>query len=590
MNRRLRSRSLWSGAALLVSALVLSVLPATAALAGGWAKSSSFTVAISPVQATVGQPTTFTLTLTNATTSSNSMGSAQVVVPAGFTNVTMGTTTSPSGWVYSMATCSTDSPTGCGTPGSTLVQVNTPDDRGAKKVAAGRTLTFSITATPAASGRWTWAVAAKNSDAWSEGQRFSQSGTNPQVTVRPGPPAHLSVTGPTGNVGAGAAFNATATVTDTYGNLVDPVTVNGQVDVAGGSQRSASTVDGKVTLALDAPTRPGVYTYTVTVASTSLTQPTSFTVVPGPPTHLTIDAVSDPLHPGTLSFLSTGKPFDVQVTARDAYDNASPYAGAVTLTATGHAGDPTVGVLSTLSQQQLDPATTLSEVTYSGVGLGVTLIASAAGLGPDATTSVDVNAFVTQVAGTPGVAIDPALLNVPGRATADLGKGANGTVSLLVSACGTDPTPCSAGTQVQLSGSFKDSSGNPLYGFGTPSSPLMPAEILWQCPASACPHPDLSEEPRFATYNYWGNDEGREEFNSYPVYVSLHTPTGDLPFAQAPACVPSWNRWTTGRILTSQAQAAGFCIDVNAITRAGNSFTGALSMPLLFVEDPRLRP
>ena len=590
MNRRLRSRSLWSGAALLVSALVLSVLPATAALAGGWAKSSSFTVAISPVQATVGQPTTFTLTLTNATTSSNSMGSAQVVVPAGFTNVTMGTTTSPSGWVYSMATCSTDSPTGCGTPGSTLVQVNTPDDRGAKKVAAGRTLTFSITATPAASGRWTWAAAAKNSDAWSEGQRFSQSGTNPQVTVRPGPPAHLSVTGPTGNVGAGAAFNATATVTDTYGNLVDPVTVNGQVDVAGGSQRSASTVDGKVTLALDAPTRPGVYTYTVTVASTSLTQPTSFTVVPGPPTHLTIDAVSDPLHPGTLSFLSTGKPFDVQVTARDAYDNASPYAGAVTLTATGHAGDPTVGVLSTLSQQQLDPATTLSEVTYSGVGLGVTLIASAAGLGPDATTSVDVNAFVTQVAGTPGVAIDPALLNVPGRATADLGKGANGTVSLLVSACGTDPTPCSAGTQVQLSGSFKDSSGNPLYGFGTPSSPLMPAEILWQCPASACPHPDLSEEPRFATYNYWGNDEGREEFNSYPVYVSLHTPTGDLPFAQAPACVPSWNRWTTGRILTSQAQAAGFCIDVNAITRAGNSFTGALSMPLLFVEDPRLRP
>lgn len=590
MNRRLRSRSLWSGAALLVSALVLSVLPATAALAGGWAKSSSFTVAISPVQATVGQPTTFTLTLTNATTSSNSMGSAQVVVPAGFTNVTMGTTTSPSGWVYSMATCSTDSPTGCGTPGSTLVQVNTPDDRGAKKVAAGRTLTFSITATPAASGRWTWAVAAKNSDAWSEGQRFSQSGTNPQVTVRPGPPAHLSVTGPTGNVGAGAAFNATATVTDTYGNLVDPVTVNGQVDVAGGSQRSASTVDGKVTLALDAPTRPGVYTYTVTVASTSLTQPTSFTVVPGPPTHLTIDAVSDPLHPGTLSFLSTGKPFDVQVTARDAYDNASPYAGAVTLTATGHAGDPTVGVLSTLSQQQLDPATTLSEVTYSGVGLGVTLIASAAGLGPDATTSVDVNAFVTQVAGTPGVAIDPALLNVPGRATADLGKGANGTVSLLVSACGTDPTPCSAGTQVQLSGSFKDSSGNPLYGFGTPSSPLMPAEILWQCPASACPHPDLSEEPRFATYNYWGNDEGREEFNSYPVYVSLHTPTGDLPFAQAPACVPSWNRWTTGRILTSQAQAAGFCIDVNAITRAGHSFTGALSMPLLFVEDPRLRP
>lgn len=590
MKRRLRSRSLWSGAALLVSALLVSVLPAPAALAWGSAKSSSFTVAISPVQATVGQPTTFTLTLTNATTSSNSMGSAQVVVPAGFTDVTLGTTTSPSGWAYSLATCSTDSPTGCGTPGSTLVEVSTPDERGAKKVAPGRTLSLSITATPTASGRWTWAAAVKNSDDWSEGQRFSQSGTNPQVTVKPGPPAHLSVTGPTGDVGAGAAFNVTATVTDAYGNLVDPVTVNGQVDVAGGSQVSASTVDGQATLALDAPTRPGVYTVTVTVTGTGLSQSSSFTVVPGPPTHLTIDSVSDPMHSGTLSLLASGKPFDVQVTARDAYDNASAYAGAVTLTATGHPGDPSVGVLATLSQQQLDPATTLSEVTYSGVGLGVTLIASAPGLGPDATTSVDVNAFVTQASGTPGVPIDPSLLTVPGRATADLGNGANGTVSLLVSACGTDPTPCSAGTQVQLSGSFKDASGHPLYGFGTPSSPLKPARIDWQCSAIACPHPDLREEPRFAKYNYWGNDEGREEFSSYPVYVSLHTPAGDLPFAEAPACVPSWNRWTTGRILTSQAQAAGFCIDVNAITRAGNSFTGTLSMPLLFVEDPRLRP
>ena len=35
---------------------------------------------------------------------------------------------------------------------------------------------------------------------------------------------------------------------------------------------------------------------------------------------------------------------------------------------------------------------------------------------------------------------------------------------------------------------------------------------------------------------------------------------------------------------------AGFCVDVNAITRAGNSFTGDLTIPILFVEDIRARP
>ena len=45
-----------------------------------------------------------------------------------------------------------------------------------------------------------------------------------------------------------------------------------------------------------------------------------------------------------------------------------------------------------------------------------------------------------------------------------------------------------------------------------------------------------------------------------------------------------------GQIVDPVARSLGFCVDVNAIARAGNSFTGDLSLPVLFVEDPRLRP
>jgi hypothetical protein len=42
-------------------------------------------------------------------------------------------------------------------------------------------------------------------------------------------------------------------------------------------------------------------------------------------------------------------------------------------------------------------------------------------------------------------------------------------------------------------------------------------------------------------------------------------------------------------ITNPAAQALGFCVDVNAITRAGNRFSGDLVRPVLFVEDPKMR-
>jgi hypothetical protein len=281
----------------------------------------------------------------------------------------------------------------------------------------------------------------------------------------------------------------------------------------------------------------------------------------------------------------------VTVTARDDAGNAQPYSGTVTLTASG--GNPAntcAGLQCILGTPDLSAtgSATIS-VAYPGVANGITLTAHAvAGDLTDGTASIDVNKGVATASGSPGTAITPSQLNVPG-ADASLVNGASGTVSLVASACAGATYCVSSGLQFDLNGSFKDASGNPLYGFGTSTSPLKPARFDWICAASSCPHADVSEEPS-SYYSYWGNDERQEEYASFPLYVSLRTgPSTYTSFAQAPTCVPSWNYWTTGQIVTSQAQSAGFCVDVNAISRANNSFTGDLTIPVLFVEDPIVR-
>ena len=48
--------------------------------------------------------------------------------------------------------CSGDSPSGCGAPGSTLVEISTPSSGGAAKIGPGKSITFYVTATPTAKG------------------------------------------------------------------------------------------------------------------------------------------------------------------------------------------------------------------------------------------------------------------------------------------------------------------------------------------------------------------------------------------------------------------------------------------------------
>ena len=168
-----------------------------------------------------------------------------------------------------------------------------------------------------------------------------------------------------------------------------------------------------------------------------------------------------------------------------------------------------------------------------------------------------------------------------------------------MSACATTDLYCTSGQQIDLNGSFKDANGTNLYGFGTnavsdvtpsPTDTLAPAQVTRVCSVSDCRHLDAAEEPS-RTYSYSSSREEQwEDFNRYPTYVSLRQSDGTYTgFALAPACVPQSNGTTTLTMLTYDAQQAGFCVDVNRISRANNSFTGDLTIPVLFVEDPIVR-
>jgi hypothetical protein len=325
--------------------------------------------------------------------------------------------------------------------------------------------------------------------------------------------------------------------------------------------------------------------------------------------------VTDGSNPPLHRQVQVGAPFSVQAIFRCGATPA-PTGSASTLslvkTSPGQpdAGGALGGTL-TANVPAGSTSATLTGATYGAVENQVGITADWSG-GADDSFRLDVFDEVKTVNATPGQAIPPALLTVS-DAQADLGNGANGPVSIVTSACLTDQSvaPCSAGTQIELTGNFKTDASVPLYSF------TAPARISWLCPATSCPHGPNgtveSEPSANYVYNYdcpgtscqgegsnFGEREVEEDFHNYPVFVSIHKNGVDTPFAAAPRCVPlpvsnsDPNRYAllhlTGQITDPIAKALGFCVDVNAITRAGNLFSGDIRIPVLFVEDLKLRP
>ena len=192
------------------------------------------------------------------------------------------------------------------------------------------------------------------------------------------------------------------------------------------------------------------------------------------------------------------------------------------------------------------------------------------------TATVNVVTVGDSEAGSPGVA---ASLSA-GVASATLPNGSVGSVFLTQAPC----VGASAGCiEVDLEGTFSDGDTH-LY------SNSAPAQVSWTCANAVCPHKDAAHE-RSRYYNSSVHEQ-IEDFTDYPLQVSLKTPTGYTPFAQAPSCRDlndKSQKGLTGKIVAPAAVAAGFCVDVYAISRYCNSFYGDLTRPVLFVEDPRLR-
>jgi len=200
-----------------VTAVVLGAVPAPAALAGTHA-TSTFTARLTPANAPVRRRTPFAVTVTNAATSVHRIGSVQLVVPKSFADVSVSGL--PPGWVRASGVrCSKDSPAGCA--GNTLVQVGTAG-AGARRLRPGRSLTFTVDATPTVLGETRWNLAAKSSCSWRNGTVFTPPSPMPAVTVVAGVATSVtidSVADEQGNgLRTGKRFDVTLTSRDRFGH------------------------------------------------------------------------------------------------------------------------------------------------------------------------------------------------------------------------------------------------------------------------------------------------------------------------------------------------------------------------------------
>lgn len=182
--------------------------------------------------------------------------------------------------------------------------------------------------------------------------------------------------------------------------------------------------------------------------------------------------------------------------------------------------------------------------------------------------------------GTPSVPITstqlPPIAVGTSTVSAGLSNGAYGPVSLYYV-----PIDCPAGfasascATATLDGTFsdpKDPNGH-LY------SNSAPASMTVTCTSVACPSP---LGPNF-------DFDAVAEYNAWPLNVSLKVNGVYQPFGAAPPCYdlnPGGLR-LTGQLYSPAAQAAGYCMDVWAMSRDVDQ---TLTRTILFVEDPKLTP
>ena len=217
------------------------------------------------------------------------------------------------------------------------------------------------------------------------------SATTSSITVTPGAASKLiAVTDPSGSLTAGVPFGFEVEATDAEGNLVTGFT--GNVTAALSPNTGNATVSGSIS----AVASGGVAqfsgltvdqagsNYTIQAASTGLTNgtTTSFNVVAAGPAQLAIS----PQPPGSIT---AGSPFGFTVAIEDTFGNpVSSFVGGVTIEL---AGGPSGGALGgSLTVPVSSGLAAFSNLALDTAGSGYTIQATAPGLNPATTNSINV--------------------------------------------------------------------------------------------------------------------------------------------------------------------------------------------------------
>jgi hypothetical protein len=214
----------------LVAAAAIVATLAVPALA---AKRKFYSASITGTTAFGGNSVTFTLTLTNQANSQQSLGSANVTMPASFTFVAFGALTPPPGKTWNPPTLA-----------GNVIQFRNPGPSNVNALSAGESLTLAVTVITACppNTSYTWVSLVKQSNDFSgTGNDFTRVGPDPTVTVTVGCPDHLAFGQQPTNTIAGQTINAalnpagvTVRVEDAVGQLVTNSTASVGISIASG--------------------------------------------------------------------------------------------------------------------------------------------------------------------------------------------------------------------------------------------------------------------------------------------------------------------------------------------------------------------
>ena len=468
------------------------------------------------------QQTTVSFAVTNGSTTGARLDSFTIVVPPGLSPVTNGGVTAPTAWNETILKC------GIVPRCSALVVLNAKLPLKTNTVLPGGTVTATISfKTPATPGTLLFPLLGIG------GGIFTVSGPTPSVQVLDGSATHFDVAvAPPVTAGTPSGIVVTAL---NVANAVVPFN-GGSVTATLSAADALATIQGTgvtggTSATVSVPAAPsGTFTLSglFTKAQSQSVQihsgildgtSNTFTVQSGPPARLQITGVADTSH--TPALPEPGREPAVRRGLHAVRRLRTTWPRPLASRSPSALPTPLAGSLSPAPPTGTSAADGTGSIaaTYSVAQAGLQLAINSSGLTGD-TTTVDVVTVGDSEAGTPGV---PASL-AAGIAGATLPNGSVGSVFLTQAPCVGAPAGC---IEVDLDGTFSDGATH-LY------SNNAPARMTWTCPNSVCPHEDAAHE-RSKYYNY-SSHEQVEDFIDYPLQVSLKTPTGYTPFAQAPSC------------------------------------------------------